>query len=411
MFLIALPTVYDIFTILFAGVYHLSLDLLGQIEWFDLISETLHMFLIMPLYHIINQYCKKGGHLQKESCGTLSGLGIISCSIYIIFCIGVFGMIPKLVNVMEVVDVDHTILYLRMQVIAFIFSILYDFCFVVFVNIGKSVYIYLLLSVRLLLYIGSNTILIPFWKETGIAASEIISAAVMSFVSIGMLYTKGYLGRPHLNRTVLFRWLREGIFQGSSVLIDNLAYSWMICRIINSLQKMSDYWAANNFIWGFLLLPCVVMAELIKKECNDDGFQMRKYFKIVMGILLLWILTVPGWKWFMKNIMMLKEVDTVMNIVICLTPYYIFYMCSQVFDNYFSGTGNGKYISMNSIIVNGVYYVIMFVLYTKNIIVPDMSFIIRMFGCGIIIHFIISTVEYKIHKCRCSSIKPEKFIV
>ena len=36
-----------------------GIDVIGQIEWFDLIDETIQAFLIIPLYSILNAILKK----------------------------------------------------------------------------------------------------------------------------------------------------------------------------------------------------------------------------------------------------------------------------------------------------------------------------------------------------------------
>lgn len=114
-----------------------------------------------------------------------------------------------------------------------------------------------------------------------------------------------------------------------------------------------------------------------------------------MGIVLVWMVTFPGWKWFVGNIMMVAEAEKVSRIVVYLVPYYIFYMYSQVFDNYFVGTENGKYLTINSLIINGIYYVIMFVLYSTGRVIPDMNFVVRMFGFGMVIHCAVSFVQMR----------------
>lgn len=35
-----------------------DIDIIGQIEWFDLIDETIRAFLIIPLYSILNKILK-----------------------------------------------------------------------------------------------------------------------------------------------------------------------------------------------------------------------------------------------------------------------------------------------------------------------------------------------------------------
>lgn len=36
-----------------------GIDVIGQIEWFDLIDKTIQAFLIIPLYSILNAILKK----------------------------------------------------------------------------------------------------------------------------------------------------------------------------------------------------------------------------------------------------------------------------------------------------------------------------------------------------------------
>ena len=44
----------------------------------------------------------------------------------------------------------------------------------------------------------------------------------------------------------------------------------MIARIVNVVNEQETYWVANNFIWGWLLLPVIQLGELIKQECGTN---------------------------------------------------------------------------------------------------------------------------------------------
>ena len=61
MLLTFVPSVYQTFRVYFlvtSGSVD-SLDIIGQIEWFDLINQTLKAFLIIPLYYILSNFFQK----------------------------------------------------------------------------------------------------------------------------------------------------------------------------------------------------------------------------------------------------------------------------------------------------------------------------------------------------------------
>ena len=38
---------------------------------------------------------------------------------------------------------------------------------------------------------------------------------------------------------------------------------------MNLVAEQGNYWVANNFIWGWLLIPITALAEIIKRDSND----------------------------------------------------------------------------------------------------------------------------------------------
>ena len=47
----------------------------------------------------------------------------------------------------------------------------------------------------------------------------------------------------------------------------------MIVRMVNVVGEQGTFWVANNFIWGWLLLPVLQLGELIKSDCGEDGMK------------------------------------------------------------------------------------------------------------------------------------------
>ena len=67
-----------------------------------------------------------------------------------------------------------------------------------------------------------------------------------------------------------FNWMKEFAkicsISGVESLVRNVAYMVMISRMVNMVGEQGIYWVANNFIWGWLLLPILSLGDLIKKE-------------------------------------------------------------------------------------------------------------------------------------------------
>ncbi len=199
-------------------------------------------------------------------------------------------------------------------------------------------------------------------------------------------------------------WGNCGLFSGSQVFIDNIFYALMICKMVNLVSEQGNYWVANNFIWGWLLIPVMALAEIIKRDCRE-GYQKENFINyniIAGGIILLWFISIPCWNWFLSSIWQLPNPDKIINIILKLVPFYILYALSVVIDNLFYGTGKTIYTFINSLIVNVVYYGAFFILYKTGAISFTLNTIILMFGFGMAVHLLVSIVEKYIYIKRIS---------
>ena len=79
---------------------------------------------------------------------------------------------------------------------------------------------------------------------------------------------------------LFFGWTGElakvGGISGLESLVRNVAYMVMIARMVNVVGEQGTYWVANNFIWGWLLLPVLQLGELIKQEVARDENAIRR---------------------------------------------------------------------------------------------------------------------------------------
>ena len=107
----------------------------------------------------------------------------------------------------------------------------------------------------------------------------------------------------------------------------------MVSRLVNVVGEQGTYWVANNFIWGWLLLPVLQLGELIKRDTAANSSNIKKntpaYFVITFIICALWLVAIPLYKPFMRYVLGYSDVDKLFGLVITLL---VFYICFAFFD-------------------------------------------------------------------------------
>ena len=375
-----------------------ALDIIGQMEWFDLIDETICAFLIVPMYSVLSKAYKKENFNK-----VVFKLGIIVVGLYALFSIGTFFWGVGMINYMNPneIDVAAAYRYLSLETIAFMVGIVFSYACVVFLVIDKSRYMYAFLVAKILLALLSDFALIPSMGIDGIAVSNIIANSIMGVLAIVLLivikqirpgkFTKEDL--PHLKD-----WGRVGLFAGGQQFIDNIVYALMICKLVNAVSESGNYWVANNFIWGWLLIPISCLVEIIRKDAGADGYKLKQinYYSITAFALIAWFALIPSYQWFFGTVEGLDNPGRIFEIVVKNLGFYVAYAFSQIPDAIFVGMGKTKYNAINSLFCNIVYYGIWFILYKTGAVVMTMDMIIVMFGVGNIVHWGVSLVEEKV---------------
>lgn len=156
--------------------------------------------------------------------------------------------------------------------------------------------------------------------------------------------------------------------------------------MINMVNEQGTYWVANSFIWGWLLLPVNQLGELIKQEVGTDENAVKNntlgYIAVTVIVCLIWIITIPTWKWFMTNVLQFSDVDKLFKLVIVLLGFYVLYALQNVFDCEFYGLGKTNYMLFESIVTNTLYYGTAFILYLCGTWTPTLIGIAILFGIG-----------------------------
>ncbi len=374
-----------------------AFDVLGQMEWFDLINETLLAFLIIPLYSIFNKILN---HNQNNFSFFVFKFGTIATVLFAIFQCIVFCCALKFIQFMnsDNVDIPTVLIYLRLETIAFILGIIPNIAKVVFVVTKKSKNVYIFLIVQMALTIIADFFMIPNFGVKGVAFSNMFINLVLSITSILVLCLEKNIRWAKWRKkdiTILKQYVKIGFFSGAQQFIDNIVYALMIGKMVNMVAEQGNYWIANNFIWGWLLIPCSALTEVIRSDCKDGYVSLKQenYYFISLFVIGLWMITIPLWSLFYQNVERLENAKTVFGITLKLFPFYIAYALFIIPDNMFIGLGKTKYNAINSAMINFIYYGIFYLLYKIGVLSFTMNTIILMFGFGMVVHLLISWIE------------------
>ena len=368
-------------------------NVIGQLEWFDLINETLLAFLHIPLYAIFNRVIKNDDSNFPKVTFKVVLVGFI---LYCLFSIIVYIISRNLISFMNVGenDIDSVAKYLNLETIAFVIGFIITSVNIVIVSkeLYKVFIVFAFVKTFFLIILDLN--LVSKFNALGIAYSNMIINSVMGILGIAVLIKIGLLKLSWFyknDKKIFISYFNIGIFSALQILIDNIIYALMIVKMVNLVAEQGNYWVANNFIWNWLLMPVLVLNEVIRTNCKENkNNQIFNYFRIIFIVTILGVFLVLFSNLFFKYVEKLENYNDIYLIVLKLSPFYIFYALSIIPDNIFIGYGKTIYNLINSIIINFVYYGIVYLLYLKGYINFNMNAIIIMFGLGIILHTLIS---------------------
>jgi Na+-driven multidrug efflux pump len=407
MFIQLVPTLYTTLRVFFLGQLpgEYSFSIAGQLTWINLLYEIINESIILPLYFFVG----KASNNKKELGNCFKSGLLVTFLIYVVLALLIMLFIKPMLVIMSVNKdiLAESATYIRIESIALIFSVISSFVLVVLVTLNKVKFMYILTGTRLILCTMIDTLLVSSLPcslklgVNGIAITNIIVNGAMFVISLALLNKEeGFL---FAKQKLSFSWMKEfwkvGGISGIESFVRNFAYIVMISRMVNVVNEQGTYWVANNFIWGWLLLPITQLGEYIKKDVATDRYAIKNktlgYFAITTVICSLWFVTIPLWKPFMTNILLFKDVDKLYNLVMILVGFYVLYAFQNVFDATFYGLGKTKYMLFESVVTNTLYYGTAFLLYITKIWVPTLTGIAMMFGIGMAFDSLVSLGAYK----------------
>ena len=388
------PTIYTTVRVFFLGFLpsEYSFSIAGQLSWVNLLYEIINEAIILPLFFFVGKVATD----KKEFTNRVKTGLLMSISVYLVLSVVIVSFARPLLEFMatDKAIIDASATYIRIESIANVFLILSQFVLVALVTLNNSKYLYILTFARLVLSIVCDTFLVSSLPISlnlginGIGYSNIFVNIVLLFIALILLAKEkiNIFSKAKMSFVWAKEFIKVGGISGVESLVRNVAYMLMISRMVNIVGEQGTYWVANNFIWGWLLLPILQLSELIKQETATNKDNIRKncggYFCLTTIICLLWFITIPLWKPFMSNVLQFTEVDKLFNLVMVLVGFYVLYAFQNVFDSIFYGLGKTYYMLFESVVTNTIYYGTTYLLYLFGFWEPSLIEIALLFGFG-----------------------------
>ncbi len=406
--IIALPSLYQTVRVSFLGDLpsDSGINIASQILWLSLIYEIAQEALILPLFYLFGKSLSNKNEFQNK---VQTGFIFIFCFMAFLSAI-LFIYSQNIVILMEQSKdiIEETTQYIRLETLAIMFATLVKYMTVVIISLNKDKYIYGLLAVQMTLSILLDSVFFgPFefslnMGVIGIAWTNIIVNIVI------LLFTYIFIRQYGLKllsiNQMSFIWMKDwwttGVFSGLESLVRNIAFIFMIIKMINMVDEQGNYWVANSFIWGWLLLPALALSELVKRDVGADVKNIAKntkgYFLLGLIFVAIWCITIPFWYSFLANVMNVQDIKTVIYIVgVQSIFYFVFIFNNSILDATLYGLGKMNYMFLQSLWVNVGYYGTMFILYKIGVFTPTLLNICLLFGFGILIDLIPTVILYK----------------
>ena len=400
------PTVYTTVRVFFLGQLpgEYAFSIAGQLSWVNLLYEILSEAIVLPLYFFIGKFLTDKDEFSNR---IRTGL-IVSVGAYALLSALIIVFAKPLLTIMatDKAIIDASATYIRIESVASIFSLAFNFIMVGMVTIGKEKYVYVLTVTKLVLCLLLDTFMVSTLPISlnlgvnGIACSNVIVNGILFAVAVVLLNREGIavFKKARLSFAWMKDFLKVGGISGLESFVRNIAYMLMIARMVNMVGEQGTYWVANNFIWGWLLLPVLQLGELIKRETATDENAVKNnslgYFFITAVICALWGISIPLWKPFMANILNFGEVDKLFKLIMVLLGFYMLFAFQNVFDSTFYGLGKTDYMLFESLVTNGIYYGGAFILYLCGVWTPTLIGIALLFGIGNAFDSVVSLIAY-----------------
>ena len=325
----------------------------------------------------------------------------------LVFSIGVFIFRDAFITIIGTsADIqEQTRAFLGISIFSVPFTLMAASIIVLFEALGLRRLVVVMALVNVLLRFGLDSLFFGghgFSLEgdvTGVGWATLLASMGLLLVGFILLFQAKRVPQGYLTTRPTFaglgEYLRVGLGSGADSLIRNVAYFFMIIRIVNTIgsTEIGGYYVAVQILWSFMLVPVLAFADSAKALVANasDDLQLVKTLwyssmLITASMMVIWVALVPAFPTFAGALS--DDEETVRWAVtafgILFVPYVLFSF-NTVIDSVFYGIGKTKYLAYQSLLTNGTVYLAAFLLYAFGIWDVTFEGVMVLFSLGILV--------------------------
>ena len=404
---IGLPNVYQLYRVHLIGNELPdpgSLAIVSQWQFVGLVVEVFQEATVLAIFFFVGSQIRNGTLIQLDRAKSVFAFIFLAS---LVFSIGVFIFRDAFITLIGTsADIqEQTRAFLGISIFSVPFTLLAASIIVLFESLGLRRLVVIMALGNVLLRFGLDSLFFgghAFSLEgdvVGVGWATLLASMGLLLVGLILLFQAKSVPPGYLTTRPTFaglgEYLRVGLGSGADSLIRNVAYFFMIIRIVNTIgsTEIGGYYVAVQILWSFMLVPVLAFADAAKAlvaNASDDLPRVKTLWYssmlITAAMMVIWVALVPAFPIFAGALS--DDEETVRWAVtafgILFVPYVLFSF-NTVIDSVFYGIGKTKYLAYQSLLTNGTVYLSAFLLYAFGIWDVTFEGVMVLFSLGILV--------------------------
>ncbi len=386
-----------------------SLAIVSQWQFVGLIVEVFQEATVLAIFFFLGSQIRSAAAIQIDRAKSVFVFIFIAS---LVFSIGVFlfrDVFITLIGTSTEIQ-EQTRGFLGISIFSIPFTLLAAAIVVLFESLGLRRLVFAMAIVNIALRFAFDSLFFGGYAFSlqadvlGVGWSTLLASVGLFVTGIVFLVFTRKVGIDAFNTLPSFtdmrEYLRVGMGSGADSLIRNVAYFFMIIRIVNTIgaAEIGGYYVAIQILWSFMLVPVLAFADSAKAliaNASDNLPRVKALWYasmiITAGIMVVWIAFVPL---FPAAARAITDDETTLRWAITafgiLFVPYVLFSFNTVIDSVFYGIGKTKYLAYQAILTNGSVYLVGFLLYVSNIWEVTFEGVMLLFALGILVDSILT---------------------
>ena len=404
---IGLPNIYQLYRVYLIGNELPdpgSLAIVSQWQFVGLVVEIFQEATVLAIFFFLGSQIRSGAAVQIDRAKSVLAFIFVAS---LVFSVGVFLFRDAFITLIGTSDTiqEQTRGFLGVSIFSIPFTLLSAAIVVLFeaLRMRRLVFIMAIVNVALRfaldsLFFGGHGFSLDA-DVVGVGWSTLLASVGMFVIGLLLLIRARHLSVGELGGLPSFadmrEYLRVGLGSGADSLIRNVAYFFMIIRIVNTIgeTQIGGYYLVMQILWSFMLVPVLAFADSTKAmvaNSSDDIGRIRELWRasmlITAGMMVIWIMLTPGFSTVAA--LLNNDPETLRWAMVAFGILFIPYVLLSfniVMDSFFYGAGKTQYLAYQAVITNGTVYLVAFLLYASGVWDATFEGVMMLFALGIIV--------------------------